>query len=317
MGSLSRPRERREHEPPCHASHYGRSRRRAAQVRALAANPSARQSLWPRRRPEPSLYRRRFVEPYCLFPLGAGRTMPLKLVPPNPARRSPNYRVRGTYLGVSVNRSTETSDKRKAQAFLARIRDAIERGAFSAKPPLSFAEAATSYMQAGGEKRFIAPLLRHFKEKAIETIIQADIDGGATAVYPKATSATRNRQFYTPLMAILHHAGVETKFRRPKDATGTPRTVFLKPDEFEALSKAAKSHDREFGVAKHKKSPRPKPRAKSADHGPVPKSDRARCSDSRRPASQAPAGSSPANARKHGNARCVSAGPQSRPRPWR
>jgi integrase len=174
--------------------------------------------------------------------------MPLTLIPPILARRSPNYRVRGTYLGVRVDRSTETGDKRKATAFKTKLEAAIERGAFASKPLLNFAEAATSYMQSGGERRFLAPLLRHFKETPVETITQADIDASATAVYPHASPATRNRQFYTPLLAILHHAKIATAFSRPKGAAGTPRTVFLKPDEFERLSAAAARHDREFGA---------------------------------------------------------------------
>ena len=174
--------------------------------------------------------------------------MPLTLVPPNLARRAPNYRLRGTYLGVRVDRSLETSDKRKAAALKKQIESAIERGAFASKPPLTFAKAATSYMQAGGERRFLAPILRHFKETAVETITQDEIDAGATAIYPHASPATRNRQFYTPVLAILHHAKIATAFSRPKGAGGTPRTVFLQPDEFERLSAAAERHDREFGA---------------------------------------------------------------------
>lgn len=174
--------------------------------------------------------------------------MPLKLVPPNLARRSPNYRIRGTYLGIKVDRSTETGDKRKATAFLNRLKDAIERGAFSERAPLSFAEAATSYMQAGGEKRFMASVLRHFGEAPIASITQADLDSGAVKVFPAAAPATRNRQFYTPAMAVMRHAGIQTPFRRPKDSTGTPRTVFLKPEQFERLSEAAARHDKEFGA---------------------------------------------------------------------
>jgi hypothetical protein len=40
--------------------------------------------------------------------------MPIKLIPPK-AGRSSNFRVRGTYLGIAVDRSTETSDKAKAR----------------------------------------------------------------------------------------------------------------------------------------------------------------------------------------------------------
>jgi hypothetical protein len=104
--------------------------------------------------------------------------MPLKLVPPNPSRRAPNYRVRGTYLRVRVDRSTETSDKWKAQAFLKRLKDAIERGAFAAKPSLTLAGAIISYIQGGGENRFFEPILHHFGDATIADIDQAAIDAG-------------------------------------------------------------------------------------------------------------------------------------------
>ena len=176
--------------------------------------------------------------------------MPLTLVPPNTARRSPYYRVRGTYLGVRVDRSSETGDRRKAEAFRKRIEDAIERGAFSAAPPLSFAAAATSYMQNGGEARFLAPVIKHFMRdaKAVKDIDQAALDAGAVAVYPGATAATRNRQFYTPALAVLRHAGDERRFRRPKGAEGEQRRRYLQPDEFERLARAAAAQDAEFGV---------------------------------------------------------------------
>ena len=172
--------------------------------------------------------------------------MPLKLIPPNPARRSPNYRVRGTYLGHYIDRSTETGDRRKAQAFLGRVKHAIERGHLSAAAPLSFAEAAKAYMQAGGEKRFLAPAISYFAMTPAAEIDQAMLDAGAVAVYPGATTATRNRQFYTPVLAVLRHAGVERPFRRPKGALGEPRRIYLTPEQFERLIKASRAKDREF-----------------------------------------------------------------------
>ena len=152
--------------------------------------------------------------------------------PAGSASRTPNYRVRGTYLGVEVDRSTETHDQRKAQAFLGRLKDAIERGAFSSKQAMTLAAAVTSYIQAGGENRFFGRILLHFGKLAtVDAIDQAAIDAGAARVYPHATPGTRNRQFYTPLLAAIHHSGIATEFRRPRGlpvALGrspTPRPV--------------------------------------------------------------------------------------------
>lgn len=173
--------------------------------------------------------------------------MPLYLTPPK-VGRTPFYRLRGSYLGIKVDRSTETSDRRTAQAFLARVKEAIERGSFSERPKLTFAEAAMSYMQAGGEKRFLAPVLKHIGLMPAEDITQADVDGAAVQIYPRATPATRNRQVYTPVLAVLKHAKVTAHIDRPKGALGTPRSVFLTPDQFEAVAKEAMKDDAEFGI---------------------------------------------------------------------
>ena len=45
--------------------------------------------------------------------------MPLKLVPPSP--RSSRWRVRGTHLGVSVDRSTLATDRETAKRVLASL----------------------------------------------------------------------------------------------------------------------------------------------------------------------------------------------------
>lgn len=173
--------------------------------------------------------------------------MPLYLTPPK-AGRTPFYRVRGTYLGVRVDRSAETGDRRTAQAFLGRIRDAIERNAYAPKPRLTFAAAATAYMQADGESRFLAPILRQIGLLAAEDISQADVDGCAAKLYPRASAATRNRQVYTPIVAVLKHAGLKPAINRPRGAQGTPRSLFLSPDQFEALARAATATDAEFGA---------------------------------------------------------------------
>src|SRR5262249_40669963 len=70
----------------------------------------------------------------------------------------------------------------------------------------------------------------------------------AAAIYPDATNATRNRQVYTPVSAILKHAGFETKLRRPKGANGEKRTTWLWPEQTEKLFAEAEKIDKEFAV---------------------------------------------------------------------
>lgn len=52
--------------------------------------------------------------------------MPLKLVPPRPGK-TPNYYVRGSYLGVAVDRTTGTPDRTAARKALAKIKSDIEQ----------------------------------------------------------------------------------------------------------------------------------------------------------------------------------------------
>jgi hypothetical protein len=174
--------------------------------------------------------------------------MPLTLVPPK-AGRTPNYRVRGTYLGIRVDRSTETCDKAKARQFHAALKAAIERGAFAEKSALTVAAAMTAYVQAGGENRFLGPILRYFgKGSTVDAIDQVGADSAATALYPRATAATRNRQFYTPLLAVLGHVGLKPAIKRPKGAAGEARRLWLHSEQFERVAAAASEEDLEFAA---------------------------------------------------------------------
>ncbi len=176
--------------------------------------------------------------------------MPYALVPPK-AGRSPFWRVRGTEFSIPIDRSTQTSDRRLAAKLLAQWRTEAQRLAVA--PPdekrgLTFASASIAYMNAGGEKRFLAPLLKHFREKALAKIDQAAIDAAAVALYPESTPATRNRQVYSPVSAILRHAGVIMPLRRPKGAHDGRRLDWLRQDQAFALLDAASIIHERFGA---------------------------------------------------------------------
>lgn len=173
--------------------------------------------------------------------------MPLKLVPPR-AGKTPFWYVRGTYLSVAVDRSTKASERRVAAKILAQIKDDIERGHFARPAEPTFLSAAVAYMKAGREKRFVQPLLDHFKERALSSIDQGAIDEAAVTLYPTATPATRNRQVYSVVSAILKHAGIDHKLKRPKGARGVQKTDWLWPEQAFRLFKAADSIDPEFGL---------------------------------------------------------------------
>lgn len=173
--------------------------------------------------------------------------MPLKLKEPRPGK-TPCYYVRGTYLGQHVNESTGTGEVRVARQALRKIKEAIERGTFARDQGPTFADAAMSYMLAGGERTFLPLLLEHFKERPLSSIDQAAIDAAAGELYPIASNATRNRQVYTPVSAILKRAGIHIPLKRPKGALGEKRTDWLSPAQAFRLFKEAEEIDWRFAV---------------------------------------------------------------------
>lgn len=170
--------------------------------------------------------------------------MPLSLF-----RRSPGgpYYVRGTVARGRVYESTGLRDKRQAQAWANR-REAqlLERHALGPRATYTFAEAALAYLQAGGEGRFLGPILDHFgPDQKLAEIDNAALHRAAAALYPQAAPATVNRQLITPVSAIANLAAENglaeaRRFRRLR-ARGI-RTRWLDPAEAERLLEAAAPH---------------------------------------------------------------------------
>jgi integrase len=173
-----------------------------------------------------------------------------KLDAPRP-RRSPNWYIRGTYLGIALDRSTGTRDRQAAARILATWKKQAERGEFS-QPGKDNAElflsAAKAYLLAGGEGKFVRPICEKWSAKATADIDQVAIDTLAQELYPTATAATRNRQIYTPVSAILKHVGIEKKINRPKGWRGNKRTTWMNPDDTFRLLAAATELDPELGI---------------------------------------------------------------------
>jgi integrase len=164
--------------------------------------------------------------------------MPLKLIPPRPGK-TPFWSVRGTYLGCYSNRSSGSCEKAYAQRFLAKVKRDIESGVLSGKEVVGFAKAASAYVKAGGEGTYLDPLIRHFAATPLADITQVMIDDAAATLYPNATAATRNREVYTPISAVLKRAGDERKIKRPKGWRGQKLTHWLPPHQALAILDAA------------------------------------------------------------------------------
>lgn len=173
--------------------------------------------------------------------------MPLKLVPPRPGK-TPYWSIRGHHLGTYLDRSTKTAERATAARFLKAWREDIERGALARPGEPTFLDAAVSYIAATGNEAFLQPATEHLGRKTLREINQQVIDEAAIALYPTATPQTRNRQLYTPVSAVLKHAGIDWKIRRPKGWRGSKRTDWMQPEQAFRLIAAARAFDREFEI---------------------------------------------------------------------
>jgi integrase len=170
----------------------------------------------------------------------------LKLLPPR--RKNPSWVVRGTHLGVRVDRSTRTGKREIAQKILRQFERDIERGVFVQAGEPTFADAALAYMKDGGERTYIDRLLEVFGGTPLSRIDQAAIDAAAIELYPGGTPSNRNRAVYTPVSAVLRHAGITLSLRRPRGAHKARRTSWLWPEQVETIVKEATELDAGFGT---------------------------------------------------------------------
>jgi integrase len=179
--------------------------------------------------------------------------MPLKLVAPRKGK-SPNYTIRGHYLGIAVNTSSRANKRSVALSELKKLERAIEQGNYPPKQASArdrertFLSAAVAYLEAGRRPRYVARLIKHFGTTPLDQIDQAAIDDAAITLLPNVSAASRNAAVYTPVSAILHHAGVAIKIRRPKGAGGRTVTDWLRPEDAAGIIAAADAFDAEFGL---------------------------------------------------------------------
>lgn len=169
--------------------------------------------------------------------------MPLRLVR---RPKSPYWYIRGSIRGILVDESTRLSDFADAESVLAiRSAEIIKRSIHGDSATRTFAEAALSYMEAGGERKHLAPILKLLGRKSLASVTQATIDETAHKLKPRAGPATQNRHVYTPIAAVLHHAARKRwcdkpTIARPKEPRG--RVRWITPEEADQLTAAAAPH---------------------------------------------------------------------------
>jgi integrase len=176
--------------------------------------------------------------------------MSLRLYPPR--EKHPSWYVRGTYLGIVVERSAKTDKRPLAQKVLKQIEREIESGIFSSPREQTFGAAAVAYLESSDgamrQRSLLTRVLERIGDKPISAVDQSTIDAVATVLHPQATAATRNRQVYTPICAVLRHAGATIHLRRPKGSAGKQQTGWLWPEQAQALFKEATALDARFGA---------------------------------------------------------------------
>ncbi len=174
--------------------------------------------------------------------------MPLRLV--RYEERSPHWYIRGTVRGQAVFETTGTSDKTAADALrIKREGQLLDRSVFGAGADVTFLEAAVSYLEAGGEGRFVGKLVDELGSRRLSELGQDQADNVARKLYPKAGPATRKRHAYIPLCAILNHAAKRKwcavpAIEHPKVAI--PETKWSSPERLEKLLPHCKGQMRLF-----------------------------------------------------------------------
>jgi integrase len=176
--------------------------------------------------------------------------MPLKLVPPGKIKGAASYYIRGTHLGVRVFRSARTDRPALAARELRHIQQEIEQGRYAeraAPAAASFADAALGYLKdcPQGEVAKVQRLLDHFRTDPLTDFNKDKIDEGEAHFYPgrrtNYAAGTLNREYRSPVAAVLHHAAGRSlcPWIKVEKYTERQTTKWLEPDKAVALFAAA------------------------------------------------------------------------------
>jgi integrase len=147
--------------------------------------------------------------------------------------KSPHWIIRGTIRGIRIEESSGTDNKKIAEEIRAkREAELLAESVYGRRATATFAQAALSYLEQGGSKRYLNEIITHFGTTPLAQIDQDAIDRGARKLYPDAANSTRVRQFYVPVSAVLTHAArrgwcSKLIIERPKTPPGRNRWITL------------------------------------------------------------------------------------------
>jgi hypothetical protein len=93
--------------------------------------------------------------------------------------KSPYWIIRGTLRGSRVEESTGTDNKKVAEEIRAkREAEILAQSTYGRRATATFAEAALSYLENGGNKRFLDKVIWYFGTTPLAKIDQDAIDRG-------------------------------------------------------------------------------------------------------------------------------------------
>lgn len=131
---------------------------------------------------------------------------------------SPNLYLRGTVRGQSVYETTGTTDPDVAEAIrIKREAKLLHTSVFGSEgQDRTFAEAALSYLENGGEGKHLGVydpetgkwtrLLGVIGHLPLKAIGQEQANKAAQTLYPNCENSTKKRHCYVPLCAVINHA---------------------------------------------------------------------------------------------------------------
>lgn len=148
------------------------------------------------------------------------------------------FHIRGTVQGRRVDESARTRVRGQAEQIRAQLEaDLFKRAIYGDKSVATFAEAVDLYTLSGKPGDHLLPLIDRIGLTPLKDIDQEFVDRLAGQMKPGSAPATRIRQIYTPISAVMNHVAPKLcdpiRFSKPKGAG--KRVDFLTPAEAEIL----------------------------------------------------------------------------------
>jgi integrase len=163
-------------------------------------------------------------------------------------QKSGNWYIRGTVRGLTVEESTGTSDRKRAEAYrIKREAEIWDRAVLGPAQTTKFIEAATSYMEvvkSHAQRKHVFALIQYFGDRLLKDIEQEDAHKMVSKLAGSLKSDSVRRMYLGPLQSVLIHAERTVKgYRAPRiDKRHWPaspgRVVRKTPEEMAAFLEA-------------------------------------------------------------------------------